>query len=185
MAEKLSVKIYNSVKKDIEEGRIDPREFFSEAQIAEKYGVSKAPVRDALHLLASEGYLVSYHRKGYMVNSYSIDEINQIQTIRRSLEHLSVELVIKNATDEEIHSLYALAEASEESTTNMMFHMGIAKISGNRYLPDALGGFLSKIYVAMRKDKVDADRHCALVDALASRDLDAAIECLNKDIYFL
>ena len=85
MAEKLSEKIYNSIKKDIEDGRLDTREFFSEAQFAEKYNVSKAPVRDALHLLCSEGYMVSYHRKGYMVNSFSVDEINQIQTIRRAI----------------------------------------------------------------------------------------------------
>lgn len=54
MEEKLSVKIYNGIKGDIENGKIDFKDFFSEAQIAEKYQVSKAPVRDALHLLAKQ-----------------------------------------------------------------------------------------------------------------------------------
>ncbi len=75
MAEKLSSKIYNSIKADIDSGVIDGRSFLSEAQLAKQFGVSKAPVRDALHLLCSQGYLISYPRKGYMLNLYSSESI--------------------------------------------------------------------------------------------------------------
>ena len=110
MAEKLSEKIYRSIKADIDSGVIDGRSFLSEAQLAKQFGVSKAPVRDALHLLCSQGYLISYPRKGYMLNMYSADELNQIQVIRRQVEKLCVKLVIEHASDEEILSLKAFTK---------------------------------------------------------------------------
>ena len=53
MANKLSEQIYGSILKDIVSGVYAPREFISEAQIAAKYGVSKAPVKEAMHILTS------------------------------------------------------------------------------------------------------------------------------------
>lgn len=187
MAEKLSEKIYKSIRKDITEGRLSPREFFSEAQFAEKYNVSKAPVRDALHLLVGEGYLVSFHRKGYMINTYSIEEINEIQELRRAIEHLSVDLVIKNASDEDIRMLYQYIDNGQRGASNRDFHMGIAKLSGNRYLPETLDSFLSRIYAAMRNDKtVEYDEnHKRILDALLARDAETAHRVLNDDIAFL
>ena len=188
MAEKLSVQIYNSVKKDIEDGKIDQRTFISEAQIAEKYGVSKAPVRDALHLLSRQGYLVSYHRKGYMVNSFTVEEINQIQAIRKQLEKLSVVLIIDQASDEDIESLrrYTSADsADKEERPNQEFHMAMARLSGNQYLPGALDDFLSKITLARKKTSLDAAKHNELIDALLARDKEKALQCLDEDISFL
>ena len=57
MKEKLSDIIYNAILKDIVTGVYTSRDFISEAQIAAKYGVSKAPVKEAMHILASEGFL--------------------------------------------------------------------------------------------------------------------------------
>lgn len=185
MAEKLSVKIYNGIKDDIENGRIDYKDFFSEAQIAEKYQVSKAPVRDALHLLAEQGYLVSYPRKGYMVNRFTIDEINQIQLIRRQIEYLSVELIIKHASDEQIRSLYSYTDNQKNDSGNSEFHLAMAEMSGNKFLPETLRELLSKIRIAKCSDEVNREKHKALVDALCERSLERAHKCLENDISFL
>lgn len=186
MEEKLSVKIYNDVKKDIENGVLDSKTFISEAQMAEKYGVSKAPVRDALHLLSKQGYLVSYHRKGYMVNSFTIDEINQIQAIRKQIEKLSVELIIGNATDEQIASLRKYTTESDKvENPNQAFHMAMAGISGNQFLPEALENFLSKITLARSNNHLEVEKHDKLIDALLARNLTEAMECLDDDIAFL
>lgn len=187
MAEKLSVKIYNDIKKKIEDGEIDLREFLSEAKVAEQYGVSKAPVRDALHLLTDQGYLVSYHRKGYMVNTFSIDELNQIQAIRKQIEKLSVELAVQNASDEEIDSLEQFCSDPEHANgrTNFDFHMGLARISGNKYLPEALEGFLSKLSIAQIPQKLDLEKHRRIIRALKDRDAARALACIDDDISFL
>lgn len=186
MTQKLSNKIYAEIKSRIESGTIDNREFLSEAKVAEEFGVSKAPVRDALHLLADQGYLVSYHRKGYMVNTYTIDEINQIQIIRRQIERLSVELAIENASDEEIKSLKDYALISHNGNkSNYSFHMQLAKISGNKFLPDALDDFLIKISIAMAGSANENEKHIELIDALLSRDVNLAQKCIDADIHFL
>ena len=185
MAEKLSVKIYNGIKEDIEKGRIDFKDFISEAQVAEKYQVSKAPVRDALHLLAKQGYLVSYPRKGYMVNHFTINEVNQIQLIRRQIEYLSVELIIKQASDEEIQSLYAYVDEKDGTSGNSEFHLAMAGISGNKFLPDALSELLSKIRIAKKSDEVNHRIHRALIEALKERNVEKAHKCLEEDIAFL
>ena len=74
-------------------------------RLRKRYQVSKAPVKQALRILAGQGYLTSYPRKGYLVSAYSVEEVNQLQEIRRCLESLCVRLAIQNASDEEIRSL--------------------------------------------------------------------------------
>ncbi|WP_251614643.1 GntR family transcriptional regulator [Senimuribacter intestinalis] len=190
MAEKLSSKIYNSIKADIDSGVIDGRSFLSEAQLAKQFGVSKAPVRDALHLLCSQGYLISYPRKGYMLNLYSSDEINQIQVIRRQVEKLCVKLAIENASNEEILSLKEFTEqqmgsSDPSKTNNTMFHLRLAEITGNQYLPGILQDMLYKASMAAIKSSSDLEKHQHIVNALLERDLEKAELYLEEDIMML
>ena len=113
MKEKISDIIYDAILKDIVSGVYTPRDFISEAQIAAKYGVSKAPVKEAMHILASEGFLVSYPKRGYMINIYTGEEMNKIQEVRRVLEELAVRKAIASATDEELNALRFYREESE------------------------------------------------------------------------
>lgn len=190
MAEKLSEKIYRSIKADIDSGVIDGRSFLSEAQLAKQFGVSKAPVRDALHLLCSQGYLISYPRKGYMLNMYSADELNQIQVIRRQVEKLCVKLVIEHASDEEILSLKAFTKeqiggSDPAKTNNTMFHLHLAEITGNKYLPGILQDLLYKASLAALKRSSDLEKHQHIIDALLERDLEKAEKYLEEDIALL
>lgn len=137
MKEKLSEKIFGAAARRYYRGEVHRAGFISESEIAERYGVSKAPVKDALHLLADQGYLVSYPRKGYMVNTFTNEEVNQIQQIRRCLETLCVQLAIENATDEEIERLRdttigADMSESPEQTVNYRFHMGLLAYRATR-----------------------------------------------------
>ncbi len=190
MAEKLSEKIYRSIKADIDSGIIDSRSFLSEAQLAKQFGVSKAPVRDALHLLCSQGYLIGYPRKGYMINMYSVEEINQVQVIRRQMEKLCVQLTIQNASDEEILSLkeftsLQLGGSDPSRTNNTMFHQRLAEITGNKYLPGILQDLLYKASMAAIKSSSDLEKHQHIVDALLERDLEKAEQYLEEDIMLL
>lgn len=188
---RLSEKIYNQIKADIESGVIDSRTFLSESQVAQQFEVSKAPVRDALHLLCNQGYLASYPRKGYMVNLFTADEINQIQTIRREIEKLSLRLVIDNATDEEIASLReCISDASDArtgaETSNAQFHMKLAQISGNKYLPEVLSDLIYKAsQTQLGVKQVQPNRHSEIIDALLERDLSRAQALLDEDIAFV
>jgi len=190
MAKKLSEKIYESIRNDIIEGILESKVFISESEIAKKFGVSKAPVRDALHLLCQQGYLISYPRKGYMVNTYTNDEINQIQEVRIHLEKLSIELAIKNATDDEILSLKSYTkEQSDEidpyKTNNTLFHMRLAEISKNKFISKTLKDLLGVVSQAKIKIESDLKSHDKIIDALLERDLEKSIQLLEEDIKFI
>lgn len=189
MKEKISDIIYDSILKDIVTGVYTPRDFISEAQIAAQYGVSKAPVKEAMHILASEGFLVSYPKRGYMINVYTTDEMNKIQEVRRVLETLAVRKAVESATDDELNALRFYRVKNElqyrpGETVNTKFHMGIAKLARNSFLEEALYPLLIKASVYNITGKPDVENFDKIVDAMLSRDVDLAVKCLIEDICF-
>lgn len=187
MTEKLSTKIYTEVRSDILHGVYGSRDFISEAQIAQKYGVSKAPVKEALHMLADQGFIISYPRKGYMVNVYSNDEINMIQEIRRNLESLCIRRAIRYADDEEIERLRDTFAGEKNSlnpgeTINTRFHMALAELSKNDFLPVTLKGLVYKASLSQMGREPDIEHFKHIVEALLERDEEKAIRYLYEVI---
>lgn len=187
MKEKLSEKIFAQLRGDIIAGKYTARDFISESEIAERYGVSKAPVKDALHLLADQGYLVSYPRKGYMVNTFTNEEVNQIQQIRRCLETLCVQLVIENASEADIEALRdtttgADMSAEPEKTINYRFHMGLANISGNPMLGRTLEKLVNIASMTQIHRTPDVSNFHHIIDALLRRDREQAEYWIKTDI---
>lgn len=189
MAEKLSTKVYYSIRDDIISGAIGSKTFLNEGEVGAKFGVSRAPVRDALHLLCEQGYLISFPRKGYMVNTYTNAEINKMQEIRLWLERLSIHLAILNATDEEIESLREFTREqynskAPEQSNNFKFHMRLAEIGDNEFLPLQLKDLVNKASLSRITSDSDLKRHDAIVDALLKRDEKEAVRRLDEDIDF-
>ena len=187
MKEKLSEKIFNQVRADIIAHKYGPRDFLSESEIAEAYGVSKAPVKDALHLLADQGYLVSYPRKGYMINSFSREEINQIQQVRRCLETLCVQLAVEHATDAEIEKLRETITGADmstepENTINYRFHMELARISGNPMLAQTLEKLVNIASMTQISRTSDVSNFNHIIDALLARDREQTEHWIQTDI---
>ncbi len=189
MAEKLSTKVYEGIRKDIISGAIGPKTFLNEGEVGAKFGVSRAPVRDALHLLCEQGYLISFPRKGYMVNTYTHEELNKMQEIRVQLEKLSIRLAIKNATDEEIESLRMFTKEQyhglePEQSNNFRFHMRLAELGKNEFLAMQLKDLVNKSSMADISNESDLKKHEAIIDALAERDEEKACRKLVEDINF-
>ena len=187
MEEQLSNKIYRQLQTDILSRTIDNMTILTESDIAKKFNVSKAPVRDALHLLCAQGYLVSYPRKGYLIRTYSSTEIRKFQEVRTHIEKLSVSLTIKNASDEDIRSLceYLKPQGPEidpEKTNNNRFHMRLAEISGNEYIPVVLRELIHRVCIVWIDSTFDVDAHRAIVDALLERNEKKAIKALEYDL---
>lgn len=190
MEEKLSTKIYIELRKDIIDHVYSARDFLSEAQIAKKYGVSKAPVKEALHILADQGYLVSYPRRGYMINVYSEEEIDMIQEIRRNLEPLCVRRIIALASDEEIESLRfykdpASHKLDPRETVNFRFHIGLAKLSRNAFLEETLAPLVSKACMSRINAEADTEHFDKILDAILERNEEKALRYLEEDIQYL
>lgn len=187
MGEQLSNKIYHQIRNDIVSRTIDEGTILTENELAQKYSVSKAPVRDALHLLCGQGYLVSYPRKGYLIKVYSRSELKKIQQVRTHIEKLSVMLAVEHASDEEILSLRQFMkkqapEIDPNKTNNTLFHMRLAEISGNPYVPAVLRDLIYKVCTVWIDEEFNIDSHAAIVDALLERDTAKALEALEADL---
>lgn len=193
MKEKLGDKIYKSLRDDIFAGRIGSRDVLTESLLAQKYGVSKAPVRDALHSLCHEGYLVSYPRKGYMLNDMDYEECVLMQQFRFHVESAVIRAVVQKCSDEEISGLYELAgppsapkEKDPHKSVNALFHARLAALTGNHYFTDTVEAHVSAVtrtvlrFPIPYKDKLED--HRAIVDSLLARDAERAIELLYEDL---
>lgn len=186
----LTEKIYTELRDRILDGELAPRQFISESQLAKEYAVSKAPVKHALHILANQGYVTGYPRKGYMVMTYSVEEINKIQQIRRCLESLCVRLAVERATDEEIRSLRLYNEMDAENldpraAINTRFHLRLAELSGNEFMVETLRPLVLKATISYIKGKPDIEHFENIVKAMLERDTEKAVDVLCQDIHDL
>lgn len=187
MEEKLSTKIVNEIRMDIIHGKYHPRELLSESDMAKKYGVSKAPVKEAMHTLCDQGYLISYPRRGYMLNFYTDAEINEMQEIRRSLEGVCVKLAIQKASDKEIEALRnfensGIKELDPRETVNTKFHLGLAELSGNSFMPEVLKPLVSRIGMSRIDYEADTEHFVKIIDAMLERNEEKALQYLYEDI---
>lgn len=106
--------IYDHLKQSILDGVIKPGDRMVERDIAEKYSVSRTPVREALRKLESEGFLEYIPRKGEVVRGFNVDEIKEIYDVRKALECLAVRSAIQNITAEELEALKTIVDQLEK-----------------------------------------------------------------------
>lgn len=101
----LAEKAYNALKDDVLRCRLSPGEFVTEADLAERYGVSKTPVREALNLLSQEGFVQSVPRRGTLIRPIELRDIQQTYLLRGLLEPPAAALAAEKATVEDLETL--------------------------------------------------------------------------------
>ncbi len=184
----LSQEVYLKIKDDVNTLAIKSNEFLNEQQLAEKYGVSKAPIRAALHRLCSEGILVSYPRKGYMVATLNDADFRSVQQIRVINECYCLELVLRNATRQQLLELRSQIATSHTMKDNLDFHLVLARLSGNRYLYSLVEQTLHMVtrtvwsYLRSEERANFRESHLAILDALLTGDLALAKALMAADI---
>ncbi len=108
-------KAYEYLKSNILAGRFNPGERLAEEHLAEQLGVSRTPVREALHKLDLEGLITPIGKRGFCVSSESKDEIEELFDIRASLEGYALRLVCKNISEEALEQLNGFIERAEDA----------------------------------------------------------------------
>ena len=144
----LRQEIYDTLRDAILNGDLKSGVRLIETRIAEQLGVSRTPVREAIHKLESEGLLMTHPQKGLIVNEISLDDIEEIQGIRMILERYVARLAAKKIKDDELKKLEDLLNRSEEALKkknidkvlelNTKFHDLINSISGSKRLQDLI-----------------------------------------------
>lgn len=140
----LAKQIADQISMKILSGDLKPGDKLVEKEYADEYGISRAPIRDALYLLTAEGLVEKEARKGAVVRSYSFEEIKDILEVRNFLESLAMERIEENGVDHNfITRMRQLANVmrSEEDVYqytyyNHQFHLLLIEMSQSKMILD-------------------------------------------------
>jgi DNA-binding GntR family transcriptional regulator len=182
---------YWTVKREIVECALPPGIEVSERELMERYGLSKAPLREALVRLGQEGLLRAIPRSGYQVTPITVQDVQDIFALRLLLEPAAARQAAGHVDKELLSELdavcrvgYIPGDRQSETAflrTNREFHLTIAQAARNRRLAGLLGQLLEEMErlfhlgLAVRNRTVEMQHeHRALVDALTRGDGDAA-----------
>ncbi|MDF2672398.1 MAG: transcriptional regulator [Clostridiales bacterium] len=184
----LSEKVYCEIKRDLNSLAFSSNEFINENAMAERYGVSKAPVREALHRLCREGILISYPRKGYLIATLSEKEYKQIQHLRYVNECVVLEILAEKATKERILAILQSTAEETDVMRNTSFHQNLANATDNKVLAEIvekLLGMVSRnltLLYSLKKGISVVNYHKEITRALMEKDIDLAKAYLKKDL---
>jgi DNA-binding GntR family transcriptional regulator len=168
-----------------------------ERKLAQDFGISRTPVREAMAQLESEGFVRSVPRRGIFVVRKTKREVIELITAWAALESMAARLITENALDDDIRSLRrmfasfidgkVLANLDEYSEVNIEFHQLIIRMSHNHVLIDMAENLFTHMRMIRRKTIVERDRadrsirdHMQIIESLEKRDT-ARAEKLVRD----
>jgi DNA-binding GntR family transcriptional regulator len=180
---------------DVYGSRTDIR--LDERSLAQEFGISRTPVREAMAQLEREGFVRSVPRRGVYVVRKTRPEVIELITAWAALESMAARLITENASDDEIASLRRVfaafdngavrAHLDEYSEANIEFHQTLIRLSRNSVLIDLAANLFTHMRMIRRKtigEKDRADRsirdHMHIIEALEARDTERA-ERLVRD----
>ncbi len=108
-------KTYEHLKSNIFAGRFAPGERLAEEHLAEELGVSRTPVREALHKLEQDGLIEPLESRGFCIPRDSAEEIEDLFELRTVLEGYTLKIICERITEEQIATLDALIDKAEEA----------------------------------------------------------------------
>jgi len=187
----LTDRAYALLRHEIITCQLPPGCEVSEHELAERLGVSKTPIREALGRLGSEGLVAAFPRRGYRVTPVTIKDMNDLFAVRAVLEGEAAALAARNMTEEDFDLLnhlagtsYVVGEPKSLETfvnSNRAFHAAIAAGSRNSRLSNLVVGHLAEaerfLYIGARfRDvNVETDKdHHEIVTVLRQRDPESA-----------
>ncbi|WP_081736751.1 GntR family transcriptional regulator [Arthrobacter sp. MA-N2] len=195
----LTVQVTNMLRAAITSGEMSPDQHFSAIGLAEKLGVSRTPVREALQLLEKEGIVRIEKNRGVRVLQMSLEEIVQIFQIRIILEPPAAARAAEAATDEDLahfrllHGRILDAAASDDGPGTLQadkdFHLFLMGLAGNPRLT-ALDSELRNLVLAhglvtipaARSSQDLANDRKEILGALERRDPRAAADAVRDHV---
>lgn len=196
----LKQQVYEVIKEAILTLRFKPGDALVEAELAERLGVSKTPVRDALSDLEKEGLVVRVLHKGTYVSRITKRDICEIFELRAVLEGLAARLATPHMTSEDLERLATLLREQDEylakgdianaSLCNRRFHAAIIEKAGRHRLHD----ILAHLEDHTRRFRVLSDHlhgrlnkstgeHAKVLDALRRQDAEAAERMMQAHLH--
>ena len=193
--------VFNTLRRAILTGELAPGERLMEIHLANQFGVSRTPVREAIRMLEQEGLVTLRPARGAVVASISAESVKDVLEVRRALDVLCARLACKRISDEDLKALRNACDAfekkasesapdiSEIAASDVAFHDIILEATGNRRLKQLVNNLSEQMYRYRYEYLKDSDiygqlirEHRAIYDAISSRDEDAASEACGLHI---
>jgi DNA-binding GntR family transcriptional regulator len=198
----LSSSIVSTLKEQIIHWQYPPEHRLTEAELCKKFAVSRSPVREALRILASDGFVKKLPNRGYVVKQYNIGEIEELYEVRLALELYTVECLATRGplkrNDKEIGELKrtwtgllngSTKKADELAKLDTLFHETLAHAAGNKTLLRHLRAINERLMVFRMIDFDKTDRakstcreHLEILKRIAARDPSGARTAMQRNI---
>ena len=201
-SETLSENVFRRIQAAIVKGDIAPGSKISEPELARTYGISRGPLREAIHRLEGQRLVVRVPHVGARVVSLSHAEMIELYEIRESLEGMACRLAAERMTSEEIDELRRVLDTHERDAAfqagvgyyqqegDFDFHYRIIQGSGNSTLSQMLCGELYQLVRMYRiqfsttpnRPRQAFAEHHRILDAIAERDGELAELLMRRHI---
>lgn len=201
-SETLSEHVFRRIQAAIVKGEIAPGSKISEPELARTYGISRGPLREAIHRLEGQRLLVRVPHVGARVVSLSHAELIELYEIRESLEGMACRLAAERMTQAEIDELRRVLDLHERDAAfqagvgyyqqegDFDFHYRIIQGSGNKTLSQMLCGELYQLVRMYRlqfsatpnRPRQAFTEHHRILDAIAERDGELAELLMRRHI---
>ncbi len=192
--------VFQALRQAIITGEFSPGERLMEIKLANKLGVSRTPVREAIRMLELEGLVVMIPRKGAEVASITEKELQDALEVRTAIEELSVELACQRIDDEGREKLKQACIGFKEAIDtkhvqnivdgDVKFHDVIFDLTKNQKLINVAHQLREQVYryrVEYVKDfsyhDVLVEEHYAITNAILTNDVERAREIMRKHLY--
>lgn len=181
------------------QGRLRPGQSLTQLDLADAYGVSRQPVRQAIEVLATEGLLVRSPHGGVTVTPLEPGWVRDLYQVRSQLEVLAVEHAASRFTAADLERLSAVVEDGHDLlrrgelggliNADQRFHHAIYTAAGNRVLSETLGQYWSQVARVMQAilslPGYPADvwrQHAEIAAALRARNAPHAAELMRRHV---
>jgi DNA-binding GntR family transcriptional regulator len=187
---------YSLILEAIDIGIYKPGDRLVESELADRFGVSRTPVREALQRLETQS-LLTRDGRSLIVASLDHNQLAELYVVRAELEGLAARLAARHATDEEIRVLRAMVQEDRAlvndppalSRANKRFHKQIHLASHNRFLVQQLD-LVHRSMALLATTSLEAEgrgnatleEHAEIVESIAAGDGDRAYRALRSHI---
>ncbi|MEG0813026.1 MAG: GntR family transcriptional regulator [Clostridium sp.] len=191
--------VFNTLRQAILKGELAPGERLMEIQLAEKLGVSRTPIREAIRKLELEGLVLMLPRKGAEVAKISEKSLKDVLEVRRSLEELAIELACQRMSESDLQNLEKAETAFQEAVkggrsmeiaeTDENYHDVIYNCTKNSKLVQILNNLREQMYRYRLEYIKDEDKrrillieHEKILKALRGRHVAEAKNAMREHI---
>ncbi len=178
-------------------GDLEPGAWIDELKLAQEYGISRTPLREAIKVLAAEGLITMKMRRGAYVTEVNAKDLRDVFHLMAVLEADAAGTVASTATDKQLQELEALHQQLEKSTKdrvkfftiNEAFHVKLLEIADNKWAGQMVADLRKVMKLNRAQSLLKAGRieeslaeHAAIMAALKKQDAVAAQAAMRSHI---